>query len=455
MTRLVVPEAYGVMALVQVMIIALGMISDVGLIPNIIQSKRGDDPDYLNTAWTIQLIRGVMLFVLGSAFAPLFASYYESPELSLLIPVALLGALLDGFQSTKMAIAGRELLLERVIAVEVVSKVLSMIPMVVLGLIYRNVWALVIGGVAYSLCRMILSHFMMKGPFNKLRMEREAARAILTFGGWIFVSTLITFLATRIDVLILGKLLDKKTLGIYQIALMLAFVPTQIGGRLASSVLLPAFAESYRETHEKLQESFHNARQALLRVGLLLIIGAALVAVPFFYFLYDSEYFGGGWMMQLLLISVWFNLLQENYGRACLAMGKPKILAAANLVKVFFVVGASFAGHHWAALPGFIIGIGAGAFAGHLVIVWALAQDKLYTLKDDLTYSVLGAVLILAGVFGAKKSASALGIHEAYTSIVMTVVVVGGYAWVASLPYRARIASMWGKLRSKLKPSTT
>lgn len=61
LTRLLFPEAFGLMALVQTFMTGLAMFSDIGIGPSIIQNRRGEDPDFLNTAWTIQIGRGVML----------------------------------------------------------------------------------------------------------------------------------------------------------------------------------------------------------------------------------------------------------------------------------------------------------------------------------------------------------------------------------------------------------
>src|SRR2546421_7848298 len=62
LTRLLFPEAFGMMSLVGVVMYGLQMLSDVGLVQAIIRDKRGDDPDFLNTAWTMQVIRGAVLW---------------------------------------------------------------------------------------------------------------------------------------------------------------------------------------------------------------------------------------------------------------------------------------------------------------------------------------------------------------------------------------------------------
>ena len=69
LTRLLFPEAFGMMAIVGVFLIGLAMFSDVGVGPSIMGSARGDEPDFLDTAWTIQIARGLILLVIALALA--------------------------------------------------------------------------------------------------------------------------------------------------------------------------------------------------------------------------------------------------------------------------------------------------------------------------------------------------------------------------------------------------
>src|SRR3989442_984776 len=69
LSRLLAPKAFGLMALVAVFLSGLQMFSDVGIRPSIIQNRRGDEPDFLNTAWTIQVIRGTALWLLSCLIA--------------------------------------------------------------------------------------------------------------------------------------------------------------------------------------------------------------------------------------------------------------------------------------------------------------------------------------------------------------------------------------------------
>src|SRR5688572_15740248 len=93
LTRLLFPEAFGVMTLGWVLMQGLEMFSDLGLGLSIVQHQRGDDPRFLNTAWTIQAVRGALLTLVAVAIAPAYAAFYGQPELTTYVQVAALTAL--------------------------------------------------------------------------------------------------------------------------------------------------------------------------------------------------------------------------------------------------------------------------------------------------------------------------------------------------------------------------
>ena len=125
LTRILFPEAFGLMTLVTVFIIGLAHFSDVGIAPSIMQNKRGDDPDFLDTAWTIQVIRGAVLWLCTFALAWPAAHFYGEPMLIELLPVAGLALLVSGFNPTRMDTAHRHLMLGRVTIIDLVSQAIG------------------------------------------------------------------------------------------------------------------------------------------------------------------------------------------------------------------------------------------------------------------------------------------------------------------------------------------
>src|SRR5436190_19575910 len=99
LSRLLFPELFGLMALVNVFFQGLQMFSDVGIGPAIIQNKKGDEPRFVNTAWTIQCARGFVLTLVGCLLAWPIAKFYREPRLVWLFPLVAANAALAGFNS--------------------------------------------------------------------------------------------------------------------------------------------------------------------------------------------------------------------------------------------------------------------------------------------------------------------------------------------------------------------
>src|SRR5262245_23612870 len=77
LTRLIAPQVFGVMAIVNLCVQALHMFSDLGIRQCVIHHARGDEADFLNTAWTLQILRGLLLWALAAAVALPAAAFYS------------------------------------------------------------------------------------------------------------------------------------------------------------------------------------------------------------------------------------------------------------------------------------------------------------------------------------------------------------------------------------------
>jgi hypothetical protein len=157
LTRLLVPEVFGFMSLCYGLLEGLAMFSAVGEGPAIVRDKRGDDPKFLNTAWTVQSIRGVYLCLASCVFALPMAHFYGQQQLVALIPVVGLTCVLEGFYSTAIHTARRHLALGRLTLIDLISQVASIVATVVLAYLYRSVWALPLGGLVCVLM-LVLPH---------------------------------------------------------------------------------------------------------------------------------------------------------------------------------------------------------------------------------------------------------------------------------------------------------
>jgi len=321
LTRILFPEAFGLMALVTMVNVGLMMFSDVGIGPAVARSPRGDDPRFLNTAWTTQVVRGIGLWLITLLLAYPFAQYYGHPELALYLPVAGLSLVAAGFLPTRVNTARRHLLLGRVTVLDLASQAVGVGVMVILALWTRSVLALVVGGVLGTLVKLWLMWAFLPGHRDRFEVERPALRELIHFGKWIFLSTAFSFVSTQGDKAVLGKLLTLKTLGIYNIGFFLASFPMMIGQSVVQDLLVSIYRN--RPPGESAENRRKLRRMRVLITGglclLLLVLayaGPALVA-----FLYDDRYLAAGAMMVLIACGLLPQAIGVTYDRAALAAG--------------------------------------------------------------------------------------------------------------------------------------
>ena len=403
LARLLFPEAFGLMALVNVFMQGLEMLSDIGLGPSIIQNKRGTEPKFLHTAWTLQILRGFILWLVSCALAKPAALFFGAQDplaaqLSTVLPVAGLMALLGGFSSTALYTLNKKMEMRKLTALALVPQVITLAVSIVWALYDRSVWAIVAGGLAGSLGRLILSHLFNDGPRDRLGWDGEAARELEHFGRWVFFSTVVSFLASNLDRVVLGRLLTLGELGLYSIGMTFARVATQVATRLTNTVVFPLLAK-YQDKPDRLLAFAARARGSVLWAGGALCAGFALFAPTFFETLYDERYAGAGRISQWLAVYVWTWILNATIDRIPLALGRPRALFTANLAGAFGMV-LAWCGYQLAQLPGFILGMALSNLAAHLCLQLAIPRPR--------TALVRQSVLATAGVAAYTLSMLAL-----------------------------------------------
>ena len=127
LTRLLFPAAFGQMTLVTTLIVGITLLSDIGLAPSVIQSKRGDEPAFLNTAWTLQAMRGGGLFLIACALAWPAAAFYGDRTLLAVLPVLALSTLMTGFNGTSVLTLSRHMGVRRMFYFDFSSQIVALV----------------------------------------------------------------------------------------------------------------------------------------------------------------------------------------------------------------------------------------------------------------------------------------------------------------------------------------
>lgn len=393
LTRLLFPEAFGMMALVMIFIQAVYQFSDLGVTPAIMQSKRGDDPEYLNTAWTIQVIRGFGLWAVASALAWPMSLFYGEPQLMHLLPVAALSLVISGFDPTKIDTANRHLLLGRVTALDMVTQVTGITSAVVLAWLTGSVWALVFSNLISAVVQVVINTLFLPGPNNRFRWEKDAARELINFGKWIFVSTIAGFLFQQGDKILLGKYLTLDNFGVYSIGFFLASFPLLLGNMVTGKILIPI----YREAPPKdSPENFAKLRRmrVIVTAGLLaMLCGFSLLGVWLVGVMYDDRYAAAGPMVVLIAVMQMPQVIVLTYDMAALAMGDSKRFFMLAGTRAVLTLATLLIGLELAGVIGGIVARGVSTLLAYPVVVWLSRRTGAWDMWHDVGFALLAVGL--------------------------------------------------------------
>lgn len=373
MTRLLFPDDFGLMAIVQMLLVGLVMLSDVGTSQSLVYSDRGEEDSFRNTAWTLQVVRGFVTWGIAlvcSALLWLLASWgtfpaqstYADPRLPLIVAVFSFQLVLQGFGSTRLMLSQRRLQLKEITLVKLYGQIAGVVVMVAWGYLNHSIWALVGGGLASMLVQTVLSHTYMPGAPDRFEWNRDAIDELWGFGRWVVVSSAIGFIGSSGDRLLLGGLVDSRQLGLYAIAFLLLTPIQTVMAMVNGNIIFPALSSVRRETPERLGQVYGKFQRlsdlALAGSAGAIAAGADQIIALF----YDARYQGAAPMLQILSISLVgarFLTLEQAY----VAIGDSKLTTVANGLRLVALVIGVPLGHHLGGMNGAVLAISLVPFA--------------------------------------------------------------------------------------------
>lgn len=399
LTRLLFPEIFGLMALVQVILQGLKMMSDIGISTSVVRDERGDEPDYLNTAWTLQIIRGLLIWLISVLAAYPMALAYDSSELVLLIPLVGSTVIFQGFTSPAVLSLKRHIQLDKLLLWEISSQFVTTVITVIAVWYFKSIWAIAIGGVSGAFLTCLFSY---KLPYNhkiKLSIDRKSARTMLTFGKWIFLSSLVTLVINKGDVLVLGVFLSKADLGVFTIAAIWSRMAYELLQKINQQVMTPLYAMAFRENKSSVKAQMAKTRIRLLALSLPMIIGLVLGGQLLIDILYDARYQSAGWMLQVLAVGTIAAAITATSANALLSFGDSFGYMIFQVISGILLVICMLVGGSQYGVSGLIAGVSISKFISYPVLVIFLIRHNIWLPKVDGTAFLFSGAIIVLGLW--------------------------------------------------------
>jgi O-antigen/teichoic acid export membrane protein len=410
LTRLLFPEAFGLMAIVAIVLMGLAMFSDVGTGPAIMGSPRGDDRAFLDTAFSLQLIRGVGLYLAALALTWPVAAWYGEPMLTQVLPVAALTLLIQALQPTKLQTAHRHLMAGRVTLLEVAMQVVSLVAGVLLAWWLGSVWALVASSLIAAAAHTAMMHAFLPGPADRPRWDRTAARELIGFGKWVFLATACGFAIGQADKVLIGGWLSLGDFGLYTIAFFLASFPFQMGAMVMGRVLIPATRQNPPG-----ESATNFARYRRLRAGALAALFAlsALLALggPWIVgLLYDPRYQDAGGIVVMIASIQAPALIILTCDQVALARGDSRRFFLFTLIRAALIVAGIAVGLQMGGLTGALVGWGVGNALAYPALAWLLAAHGSWDWRLDTLVLAAGIAIFACAFWYNEPSVARLAL---------------------------------------------
>ena len=256
LARLLTPESFGLLGVAMLFMAVIDSFSWPGYTQALIY-KKGDIATYLNTTWTILVSRGVaigLIMFLGAGYA---ANFLGAPDARPVIQALSINPILNGLFNPGIVYFEKDLQFHKVFIYKISQSVTGVIVPVILALLWRNVWALVIGMIAGNIVGLALSYIIQ--PYRpRFHFELKVARELFVYGRWITLSVLITFLATQLDKGVVSRFLGPVSLGLYQVGYNISSAAAGSVGSAVSQVAFP--------TYSKLQDNYLHLRQTFQKI---------------------------------------------------------------------------------------------------------------------------------------------------------------------------------------------
>lgn len=410
LARLLLPDDYGLIALVTVFITICNKIVVSGFATSLIQKKDADNIDF-STVFYFSVCVAAILYAILFTTAPFIADFYSkesNPELFVqVIRVMGLNLFIIAVNSVQQAYVSRTMQFRKFFFSTIAGTVVSAIAGIALAYMGKGVWALVAQNMILALVNGIVLWFMVKWR-PQLKFSFKRLKVLYSYGWKIFVASIIKILYTDLRSLVIGKVYTAADLAFYNKAQSFPqLIDTNVEGTI-DSVLFSAISKKQNSVDE-MRAMLRRAIKTTSFILMPLLAGLSAVAKPFIIILLTDKWAESIPLMQILAFSFIFAPVELENLQAIKALGRSDVALKVEIIKkvlgvIILIISIPFG--VTAIAIGMVISTTLSA------IINAIPNKKLlgYTFKMQLA-DILPSLLISLVMFAAVYPISLLNLN--------------------------------------------
>ncbi len=391
--RMIPVADFGVAATFALAMSVVEMLSALGLQQQIVQARDGDDPRFQAALQGFHLLRGAIAALLLVLLAGPLADFMGVPDVAWAYRVMALVPLLNGLVHFDIYRLSRGMEFRPMVLSGTLPPLVSVLSLYLLAVWFGDYRVMLYAILVQAGMVVAASHLVARRAY-RLRLDSGVMARSLRFGWPLLLNGILLFLVFQGDKIIVGRELGMEDLAILSMGFTLTLAPTQLFARSAQSLFLPRLSAAQDEP-ERFQNLAMAAMQAVMVLGLVMLVGITLLGGPFVTLVLGERY------AALPVLLIWLALMQAirvfKAGSAIVALSRGQTTNAmiANLSRAVTLPLAWYAAVQGSDLATIIwIGIG-GEIAG-LVIAFAQLFWRLPLSPRRMALPAAGAAAALA-----------------------------------------------------------
>lgn len=326
LARVLIPGDFGLVALATGFQAVIESVAELGFDLALVQRQTSDRAAY-DTAWTLNVIRGLLIAAILLGTADPVASFYGDDRLAAILRWLALGPFVAGVANIGTVEFHRDLRFDVEFRLAVWSKIAAVLVTVPWALWRHDYWALVGGILAGKVVASALSYVVH--PYRP-RFSLADIRGFLHFSSWLSINNLIGAIKARLDALVVGKLLGASALGIYSVAFEISNLITSELMWPIARVVFSGFARLADKPAE-LARGYTDLLATLILVAVPMAVGIGLTAEFIVQIFLGGQWEGAIPLIRILAIFGVLNFATANSQAIFLALGRADLVALANL----------------------------------------------------------------------------------------------------------------------------
>ncbi|MBK6972746.1 MAG: lipopolysaccharide biosynthesis protein [Sterolibacteriaceae bacterium] len=351
LARVLAPTDFGVVAMAGTLISMAQMLSAFGFDVALIQNQRATESHY-HTAWTLNLLLGLLILLLMWALAGPIATYFNQPEVFWVVCVLAFGPLIGGCENIGVVAFRKDLHFQKEFSFQISRKLIGFAVTIPLALWFRSYWALVTGMLAARLAGTITSYLVH--PFRP-HLSLHHAASLFGFSRWLLLNNIVGYLKERTSDFVIGRQIGAAGLGVYNISYEVALMPSSELSAPINRALLPGFASMVSDP-DTMRKAYLDAMGVLMLVAVPAAAGIYVVAPYLVPVVLGPKWLASVPLMEILALNGGLLVLHSSICTVLISSGHPDQVTKANglyvvillmmfglLVPHFGLSGAAFA----------------------------------------------------------------------------------------------------------------